>query len=40
MAGSPDWTSINEHRNAGLEGQLNIETTHIPGVRSVTEPLQ
>lgn len=40
MAGSPDWASISEHRNAGLEGQLNIETTHVPGVRSVAEPHQ
>jgi uncharacterized protein (DUF1330 family) len=27
MSSSPEWRTIAEHREAGLEGQLNIETT-------------
>jgi uncharacterized protein (DUF1330 family) len=27
MSSSPEWREISVHRSAGLEGQLNIETT-------------
>ncbi|MFP3944001.1 MAG: DUF1330 domain-containing protein [Alphaproteobacteria bacterium] len=33
MAISPEWIEASVHREAGLEGQLNIETTWFPGLR-------
>jgi len=34
MAASPEWREIAVHRTAGLEGQLDIETTWFPGLRA------
>jgi hypothetical protein len=31
MSISPEWQAIAIHREAGLAGQLNIETTYAPG---------
>jgi uncharacterized protein (DUF1330 family) len=31
MSSSPEWRAIAVHREAGLAGQLNIETTWLPG---------
>jgi len=33
MSSSPEWRAIAVHREAGLAGQLNIETTYMAGFR-------
>lgn len=35
MAQSPEWQAISEHRTAGLEGQLDIESTWHPRLREM-----
>ena len=38
MAASPEWGAVSHHREAGLAGQLIIETTHVDHVTTVSEP--
>ncbi len=33
MSTSPEWQAVSHHREAGLDGQLNIETTWNPALR-------
>lgn len=35
MAASPEWQQAAVHREAGLAGQLNIETVYLPGLREL-----
>lgn len=37
MSTSEEWRAISHHRTAGLAGQLNIEATHMAGVRTIGE---